>query len=251
MQSFSPGMRAEAGIAELAERHRLSLLQQEQLAVLLRQLAVDELAPTSVRSPGQALDVHLADSLSALDFEAVRNARVIADLGSGAGFPGLPLAVALPGAGVRLVESQARKCAFIERLRQAVRVENAVIVCRRAEDWREGLGAHDLVLARAVAPQPVVLEYAAPLLSDGGFLLDWRGKRDAAAERAAERAAADLGLGLLEIRRAEPFADARDHHLHLYLKTRDTPELFPRRPGMARKRPLGAQKRSGIDHPPN
>jgi 16S rRNA (guanine527-N7)-methyltransferase len=85
----------------------------------------------------------------------------------------------------------------------------------------------------------VVLEYAAPLLRAGGFLVDWRGKREPKGERSAALAGAELGMQLVEIRRTEPFAGARDRHLHLYEKVRDTPERFPRRPGIARKRPLG------------
>jgi 16S rRNA (guanine527-N7)-methyltransferase len=240
----SRGMNPEPGLAQLAELYALNSSQCEQLEALLSQLADDELAPTSVRSRQDALNVHLADSLSALDFAAVRIAVRIADLGSGAGFPGMPLAIALPGASMRLIESQVRKCAFIERARRAAGVENAMIVRRRAEDWPEGIGAHDLVLARALAAQSVVLEYAAPLLHVGGHLLDWRGRRDAEEESMAELAAEELGLSLTEIRHATPYEDAREHHLHLYLKVRETPELFPRRPGMARKRPLGARRRS-------
>ncbi len=109
----------------------------------------------------------------------------IADLGSGAGFPGLALAVALPAAEVSLVESQRRKCEFLERVCAAAEIENAHVVCSRAEEWREGVSRYDVVTARALAPQPVVLEYAAPLLRMGGTLVDWRGRRDEAAEEAA------------------------------------------------------------------
>jgi 16S rRNA (guanine527-N7)-methyltransferase len=237
-------MSAESGLDQLAELHVLSGSQRDQLEILLGQLANDELAPTAVRLPADALNIHLADSLSALDLEVVRGAKRIADLGSGAGFPGLPIAVALPEADVRLVESQSRKCAFIERARRAARIENTSIVCQRAEGWPEGLGAHDLVLARALAPQPVVLEYAAPLMCIGGHLLDWRGRRDIEEEATASFAAEELGLTLVEVHHAAPFEEARDHHLHLFRKTRDTPELFPRRPGMARKRPLGSRRRA-------
>jgi 16S rRNA (guanine527-N7)-methyltransferase len=99
------------------------------------------------------------------------------------------------------------------------------------------------VLARALAPQPVVLEYAAPLLRLGGRLVDWRGRRVPDEESAARRAGEELGMRLQEIRRVLPFADARDHHLHIWLKAAETPARFPRRPGIARKRPLGDERR--------
>lgn len=199
----------------------------------------DDAAPTAVRDPLLAVDVHLADSLVALELEVVRRAAQVADLGSGAGFPGLPLAVALPAAKFSLVESQGRKCRFLERALVGAGIENARVVCSRAEEWQDGFDSHDVVIARALASQAVVLEYAAPLLRLGGTLVDWRGRRNADEEGGAERAAAELGLRRLEIRRVKPYAEARDHHLHLYAKVAPTPPRFPRRPGVARKRPLG------------
>ena len=96
-----------------------------------------------------------------------------------------------------------------------------------------------MVTARALAPQPVVLEYAAPLLRADGVLIDWRGQRAEAEERAALRAAAELGLERAEVRRVHPFAAALERHLHVFVKTTETPARFPRRVGVARKRPLG------------
>ena len=139
-----------------------------------------------------------------------------------------------------LIESQRRKCEFLERLCAASTIENAQVVCSRAEEWREGALCCDVVVARALAPQTVVLEYAAPLLRTGGTLIDWRGRREKAAEEEADRAAALLGLHREEVRRVIPFAGANDHHLHVFVKTLETPARFPRRAGVARKRPLGA-----------
>lgn len=243
-------------LALLAERYALNEHQEKQLATILHELARDELAPTTVRDPVRALNIHLADSLVALELEVlgslVDEARsdhasrndggapsVLTDIGAGAGFPGLPLAIALPGSEVILLDSQARKCAFVERVCLAAGVENARVVCSRIEEWREGIGGSDVVMARALAPQSVVLEYAAPLLRLGGTLLDWRGRRDAAEETAALAAADELGLRLVDIRHVEPYREARHHHLHVYEKARETPARYPRRAGVARKRPLG------------
>jgi 16S rRNA (guanine527-N7)-methyltransferase len=84
----------------------------------------------------------------------------------------------------------------------------------------------------------VVVEYAAPLLGLGGSLVVWRGRRDADAEELAERAGEVVGLQTVEIARVTPFPAASERHLHLMSKVRDTPSGFPRRPGMALKRPL-------------
>jgi 16S rRNA (guanine527-N7)-methyltransferase len=223
----------------LADRHGLAEHQLGQLDALLGGLACDELAPTSVRERQAAIDVHLADSLVALELEAVCGAGTLADVGTGAGFPGLALAVALPNSEVSLIESQRRKCAFVERLAGAAGVGNTRVICARAEEWREGAEHNDIVLARALAAQPVVLEYAAPLLRVGGTLVEWRGRRDADEEGRAAIAADELGLRLREIRKVEPYVGARDHHLHVYVKEQQTPARFPRRAGFARKRPLG------------
>jgi 16S rRNA (guanine527-N7)-methyltransferase len=227
-----------AALDALAVRHDMSLGQRQQLARMLSLLQADVHAPTAVRAPADAVDVHLADSLVALDLDAVRSATTIADLGSGAGYPGLPLAVALPAASVRLIESSSRKCAFLRRAALAAGTDNATIVCRRVEEWAEGVGGHDLVTARALAPAATVVEYAAPLLHVGGMFVDWRGRRDPEHEDAAARAADLVGLARVEVRSVTPFGGARNHYLHLYLKVRSTPERFPRRAGVARKRPL-------------
>lgn len=214
--------------------------QQRQLERVLRVLEADEHAPTAIRGAEEAAQTHIADALVALELDAVKQAQHIADLGSGAGFPGLALAVALPEAEVSLIESQRRKCEFLERLCGAAGVGNAHAVCTRAEEWSAGASANDVVTARALAPQAVVLEYAAPLLRTGGTLVDWRGRRDERAERAADRAAALLGLTREEVRRVIPFEGATDRHLHVFTKAQETPPRFPRRAGVARKRPLGA-----------
>jgi 16S rRNA (guanine527-N7)-methyltransferase len=228
-----------SALTELGERYGLGGDQLAQLSAILLELQSDKQAPTTVKESAEAIDVHLADSLSALEITAVGAAGRIADIGSGAGFPGLALAVALPVAEVNLVESQRRKCGFLERVRLAAEVENARVVPVRAEEWRDGISHHDLVVARALAAQPVVLEYAAPLLKASGALVDWRGKRVPEEEDLADRAAEVLGLRRTEVRRVVPFEGARDHHLHVFEKVAETPPRFPRRAGIARKRPLG------------
>lgn len=226
-------------IEALAERYGLPGDGVARLERLHRLLVEDPLAPTGVRDPDRVIDDHLADSLVALELEPVQTARTLADLGSGAGLPGLPLAIALPETDVTLVESAARKCAFLQRAVVACGLDNARAVHARVESWSEGLGRFDVVTARAVAPLDVVVEYAAPLLAVGGALVAWRGRRDAEAERAADRAAAAIGMKPTWIRPVQPYPAAQSRHLHLMSKLRETPDGYPRRPGMAVKRPLG------------
>jgi 16S rRNA (guanine527-N7)-methyltransferase len=231
---------AEGGVFELASRHRLPPGAGDALLAVLKLIERDEHAPTTIRDPLRGIDEHLADSLVALQIEEVRHASVIADLGAGAGFPGLPLAIALPRARVALVESSTRKCEFLERAVGAAGARNLTVVHSRAEEWTEARNACDLVTARALAPLAVVAEYAAPLLRVGGVLLVWRGRRDPRGEAQAELAAAELGLEVHPVLPVVPFAGAQHRHLHLMLKVRGTPSRFPRRPGAALKRPLGS-----------
>lgn len=226
-------------LAGICARHGLGGVCRAQLATLLVTLGGAAHAPTTVTEPAVAVDVHLADALVALDRPVVGAATRIADLGAGAGFPGLAIAAALPAATVALVESVGRKARWVEALRDAAGIDNATVEAARIEAWRSGLGVQDVVMARALASPAVVCEYAAPLLREGGALVAWQGRPDADADAAAERACQILGLELSEKVRTDPYPGARDHHLHVYLKVRATPERFPRRPGMARKRPLG------------
>lgn len=233
------GSSSEAAFAGLAERYDLPAGAIEQLRELHRLLVDDPLAPTAVRDPEKVVDDHLADSLVALELDPIRSAHTLADLGSGAGVPGLPLAIALPGANVTLVESAARKCAFLERAITRCGVVNARLVNARAESWPDGIESFDVVTARALGPLEVVVEYAAPLLTVGGSLVVWRGRRDPEAESAAARAAAELGLEPTQIIPVKPYPAAQSRHLHLMSKVTATPSGFPRRPGVAAKRPLG------------
>ncbi len=190
----------------------------------------------------RAIDLHVADSLAALELAVVGEAEEIADVGAGAGFPGLALALALPHARVDLIEPARRKCAVIERLASAAGTGNARAVRARAEDWAHegGAEAYDVVTARAVGSLAVLCEYAAPLLRREGALVCWKGARDRDEERGGQLAAAELGLRAADVRPVKPFPGARNRHLHTFLKVEPTPARFPRRAGMAAKRPLGS-----------
>jgi 16S rRNA (guanine527-N7)-methyltransferase len=224
----------------LAARFRLAPPARTSLARILELLAADPNAPTTVRDPDSAVEVHVADSLTALELSCVADARAIADIGSGAGFPGAVLACALRRADVALVESSARKCAFLERLCEYAAIPGATVVHSRVEEWRAGTATRDLVVARALATLAVICEYAAPLLAVGGALVAWKGAVPEEEALAGARAAEALGLEAGEVVRTEPYAGSVAHHLHVYRKVRETPPGFPRRPGVAVRRPLGA-----------
>lgn len=226
-------------LAEFQAHYALTATAVDQLELLLKYLSTAPWAPTTVTIPDAAVDVHVADSLTGLESPFVGRAARIADLGSGAGFPALVLAIAQPDARVIAVESARRKCEFIADVVRSVGIANLDVVCARAEEWPDGHGASDVVCARAVAPLGVLLEYAAPLLRKGGALLAWKGGMEPE-ELDTARAAADiLGFAAPEIRAVQPFPAAERRQLVTAVKTGPTPERFPRRTGVALKRPLG------------
>jgi 16S rRNA (guanine527-N7)-methyltransferase len=188
--------------------------------------------------------VHVADSLSGLELPELERAKALADIGSGAGFPGIVLAAAKPRARVDLIESVGRKCEFMRRALAAAGIGNARVVCKRAEDWAEGEGreAYEAVTARAVGRLATLAELASPLLVAGGALVAWKGRRDAEEEAELERARERLAMEPIAVRWVGPFAGSRHRHLWLMRKSGPTPAGLPRRAGMAKKRPFGSRR---------
>jgi 16S rRNA (guanine527-N7)-methyltransferase len=172
-------------------------------------------------SGDEARRVHVDESLAAL--EVVRRFEgPIVDVGSGGGAPGIPIAAALPEREVTLLESSRRKCEFLERW--ALELPNARVVCGRAEE--QPVETWGVALAKALASPPVAAEWCLPLVAPGGVALLFVGPSAAAGQvaRVAEQLAAELAetpAGLFVLRKLAP-----------------TPPGFPRRPGVARKRPL-------------
>jgi 16S rRNA (guanine527-N7)-methyltransferase len=176
---------------------------------------------TALRSPPDARRVLLDDALRALPLVEA-NPGVLVDVGSGGGSPGIPLAAALPGRSVTLLESQRTKCEFLRRY--VPELPNLEVVWGRAEE--QPTDAFGIALAKALAKPPVAAELCLPLVRPGGIAVLWTGETadEAAVARVAERLEAvleDSRGGLLVLRKTGP-----------------TPAGFPRRPGMAKKRPL-------------
>ena len=217
---------------------------------MLDLLAADRRSLSSV-SAERAWNVHVEDSLSGLGF--VGEPTRLADVGAGAGFPGLALAAALPRAEVDLIESVGRKCAFIEDAIAAARLENARAVCARAEEWAAqrppggGREAYDVVTSQAIGRLAAVAELAVPLLRPAGTLVVWKGRRDPDEEagsiepRARWRSPSSGWIG------SSPGAGNR--HLHLLRKVRADPDRAAAPPGMAKKR--GAARRARGDRRPS
>ncbi len=176
---------------------------------------------TSIEDRGEAHRVHVQGSLAALQ-HVVRFEGSIVDVGSGGGSPGIPLAAALPDREVTLLEANGRKAAFLERI--AAGFPNVRVIRGRAEE--QAVDAYGVAVARALAPPPVAAEWCLPLVWPGGGVVLYVGPT--ADLEAVARVAAKVGGGEPEL----------EGGVIAILKVAPTPPGFPRRPGVARKRPL-------------
>jgi 16S rRNA (guanine527-N7)-methyltransferase len=204
-------------------------------------LLAEERASVSSVVDERAWRVHVADSLTGLEVDDLRSAARIADVGAGAGFPGLALAVASPDARVDLIESVGRKCAFMTRAAEDAGIANATVLNTRSEDLAaaEGRERYDAVTARAVGRLSTLAELASPLLKPNGVLVAWKGRRDEEEESQLASAAAALAMTPERILDVGNRAGSEHRHLHVIRKTGPTPDGLPRRAGMAKKRPKG------------
>ncbi len=196
---------------------------------------------TAITAPDEVRVRHFLDSLTVLAAAPLPPGAHVIDVGTGAGFPGLPLAMVRPDLHVTLIEATGKKLAFCQHVAHLLGLTNLDFVHARAEE-----GGHmpalrergDLVVARAVARLPALLEYLLPLTRIGGLSVALKGRT--AAEEAADssRALRLLGGKLRGVREfALPGLDEL-HHLVLVDKVAPTPRGFPRRPGLPVQRPL-------------
>lgn len=220
----------------------------EKAAALARYAAMiraerDRSALVSRRSVEAIEQRHFAESLALLRALEERGLLLspALDIGSGAGFPGLPIKIARPGLGLTLLESNEKKAAFLERVIAELSLDGVSVVTARAEEagrLPEHRAAYALVLARAVAPLRVLAELALPFLVVGGVLAAPKGSAAPREVREAKAALEELGGTVEETVRLEAPAQERAPTLVIVRKTGETPERYPRRAGIPRKRPL-------------
>jgi 16S rRNA (guanine527-N7)-methyltransferase len=195
---------------------------------------------TAIRDPAEVAVAHVIDSLTALPVLRDRQVDRLVDLGSGGGFPGLPLAIALPATDAVLADSIGKKVRFLRTVVDAVglagrvetyagRAESLARDARQRERW-------PAVTARAVAALPELVELAFPLLEPGGVLVAWKRGEIGSELAGARRAIAALGGGTLESRAVHATSLA-DHCLVVVSKEDDTPGRFPRDPAQRRRGP--------------
>ena len=189
---------------------------------------------------------HFLDSLLPLKASGLipEEGRLI-DVGTGAGFPGLPLAIARPSLQVTLLEAQGKRCQFLQAVCQALGLENVTIINDRAENLGRAEGhreGYDRAVARAVAALPVLAEYLLPFVRVGGMALCWKGPAVAGEQADGAAAAARLGGRLLPLVEMEGCGEETGHVIAPMEKIEKTLPLYPRKNGMPAKRPLKADK---------
>jgi 16S rRNA (guanine527-N7)-methyltransferase len=196
---------------------------------------------TAIRDPENVRVKHFLDSLSAyLALRGTAMGKVI-DVGTGAGFPGLPLKILCPNIKLTLVESVGKKSAFCRHIVKVLEFENVEVVNARVETLGQDSNhreKYDWALARAVAVMPVLLEYLLPLVRIGGSALAMKGESAPAEAHAAENAAQILGGHLQHLMPVTLPGVVEERYLVVVNKIAATPEKYPRRVGIPSKRPL-------------
>lgn len=193
---------------------------------------------TSITSEGEVIEKHFYDCLLASDPTLMVNQNV-ADLGSGAGFPGLVWAIAYPTCQFTLIDATKKKCSFLEEVAKALNLDNVKVINGRIEQLPPELReSFDIVTARAVAELRILLELGTPLLKIGGTFIAMKGSQGEEELQKATHACRVLGLGEAKILHSElPNSDGK--RINLYLpKIKKTEKRYPRNYADIKKKPL-------------
>jgi 16S rRNA (guanine527-N7)-methyltransferase len=196
---------------------------------------------TAVTDPDMFIMKHFADSVLYINRPEMSAARNIVDIGTGAGFPGIPLAILMPEQQFTLIDSLGKRIRILEEIVPQLGLNNVCLRCGRAEDLARAPSlreAFDLCVSRAVARLSVLAEYCLPFLRPGGFMFAYKGAsiEDELAE--AQRAMDVLGGAVKEICGGADLDGEHGRRLVIVEKTGETPSKYPRRAGMPEKRPL-------------
>lgn len=196
---------------------------------------------TAIREPRQIQQRHFLDALSCALVTGELNGRSLIDVGTGAGFPGLPLKILFPNLRLTLVESVAKKTRFLETVVAELGLRDVMILAERVELLGQDMAyraQYDWAAARAVAELRVLLEYLLPLCRPGGFVLAQKGESAAEEVAAAQNALAVLGGAVRQVRPVNLPHRVETHYLVVVEKTAVTPNVYPRRTGVPAKKPL-------------
>ena len=196
---------------------------------------------TALTAPEDVAVKHIIDSLTAYDAALFDGARTLIDVGTGAGLPGIPLAVYAPHLTVTLLDSLNKRVRFLTEVTAAMGLQNVRCIHARAEEaarTAEHRAAYDIAVSRAVARLPVLLEYTLPFVRVGGTLLALKGRAYAEEQKEARRAAEVLGGGRITARPVHLPGLDDVRAILTVTKERQTPAAYPRGGGAPPRRPL-------------
>lgn len=197
---------------------------------------------TAVRDRDEALQKHIADSLSCDFMEEYEAAENVIDIGTGAGFPGVPLAIVSPDKKFTLVDSLNKRLRIIDELTGELGIKNVTTVHGRAEDVgksKEHREQYDICVSRAVASLDVLCEWCLPLVKKGGYFVAYKGENVSRETEDAANAIKLLGGKIAEIRKVQTEEESISGHVLVMIKkVKNTPSKYPRQAGQARKNPL-------------
>jgi len=218
---------------------------EEYFRVYLHELAIwnERINLTALREPLHIALGHFADSLAPMIVDQVfemKQARAI-DIGSGAGFPGLPLKIAKPDWHMSLVDSIGKKCDFLRAVVGAMELNHVDVLQKRSEELghdKDHREKYDFAFARALSSMSTLIEYGLPFLKIGGMLVAHRGRTAADEASRVNVALEELGGEIAGIRHYEIPDLGGSRALIMIKKVRATTKHYPRRTGVASKRPL-------------
>lgn len=197
---------------------------------------------TAVRDRDEALQKHIADSLSCDFMEEYEAAENVIDIGTGAGFPGVPLAIVSPDKKFTLVDSLNKRLRIIDELTGELGIKNVTTVHGRAEDVgksKEHREQYDICVSRAVASLDVLCEWCLPLVKKGGYFVAYKGENVSRETEDAANAIKLLGGKIAEIRKVQTEEKSISGHVLVMIKkVKNTPSKYPRQAGQAKKNPL-------------
>ncbi len=207
-------------------------------------IAANEKFNLVARGPGATVRDHIIDSLSLIATGKFLPGRRCCDIGSGAGFPGLPIKIVIPELELLLIEANIKKASFLQKVIAEQALSGVEVFQGRAEEagrearWRESM---DVVFSRAVATLPVLLEYGLPLTRVGGCFLAMKGPKAALELGPGKEAAQELGGRLEDAIELPGLWSSRGRAVVFAVKVAPGDERYPRRAGIPKKRPLGGR----------
>ncbi len=196
---------------------------------------------TNITDPAEFRIKHNADSLMCVDFPEFLEAETVIDVGTGGGFPGIPLAVYAPEKQFTLLDSLNKRLKIIDELAGELGIKNITLVHGRAEDAaraKEHREKYDLCVSRAVSNLATLSEYCLPFIKVGGYLLAYKGPGAEEEVKEATKALKTLGGSLVDIRETSMEEYGLDHRILVIKKVRNTPKAYPRKAGTPLKEPL-------------